>query len=172
MVNIDYVGTKEGEEFDGGKAAGQSLVLGSERMIPGFESGIIGKEAGDTFSLPLSFPEDYHNKELAGAEVEFAITLNSVSEQKLPEVDEEFFKSFGVEEGGVEAFREEVTNNMQRELKTASRNKLKTAVMDSLLDMVEVEAPAALVASETHQLKHQMVQQTQNSRYGFPVGHG
>jgi len=159
MVNIDYVGKKDGEEFEGGKAAGQNLLLGSERMIPGFEEGIIGKQAGETFTLALKFPEDYQNKELAGAEVEFDITLNTVSEQKLPEIDEEFFKSFGVEEGGIEAFREEVTNNMSREMKTASRNKLKNAVMDSLLGMVEVQAPAALVAGEVHQLKHQMVQQ-------------
>lgn len=159
MVNIDYVGKKDGEEFDGGKAAGQNLVLGSERMIPGFEAGILGKESGAAFTLPLTFPEDYQNKDLAGADVEFEITVNNVSEQKLPEVDEEFFKSFGVEEGGLEAFREEVTNNMQREMKGASRNKLKNAVMDSLLGLVEVQAPAALVASEVHQLKHQMVQQ-------------
>ncbi|MEQ8313766.1 MAG: trigger factor [Gammaproteobacteria bacterium] len=159
MVNIDYLGKKDGEEFPGGKAEGQNLVLGSERMIPGFEEGILGKEAGAAFTMPLTFPEDYQNKELAGAEVEFDITLNTVSEQKLPEVDEEFFKSFGVEEGGVEAFREEVANNMKREMKTASRNKLKNAVMESLLSQVEVAAPASLVASEVHQLKHQMVQQ-------------
>ena len=159
MVNVDYLGKKDGEEFPGGKAEGQNLVLGSERMIPGFEQGILGKEAGASFTMPLTFPEDYQNKELAGAEVEFDITLNTVSEQKLPEVDEEFFKSFGVEEGGVEAFREEVANNMQREMKTASRNKLKNAVMESLLSQVEVDAPASLVASEVHQLKHQMVQQ-------------
>lgn len=159
MVNIDYTGKKDGEEFAGGKAAGQNLLLGSERMIPGFEDGIIGKKAGDSFTLPLSFPEEYHSAELAGAEVEFDITVNSVSEQKLPEVDEEFFKSFGVEEGGEEAFKEEVTKNMQREMKTASRNKLKTAVMNGLLELVELESPAALIGTEIQQLKQQMMQQ-------------
>ncbi len=159
MVNIDYTGTKDGEEFAGGKAAGQSLVLGSERMIPGFEDGIIGKSAGDEFTLDLTFPEEYHNEELAGAAVQFAITLNSVSEQKLPEVDEEFYKSFGVDEGGEEAFRQEVVSNMQREMKTASRNKLKNAVMDSLIGMVDVTPPKSLVGSEIQQLKQQMLQQ-------------
>ncbi len=159
MVNIDYLGKKDGEEFEGGKAEGQNLVLGSERMIPGFEAGILGKQSGDSFTLPLSFPEDYQNEELAGAEVEFDITLNTVLEQQLPKVDEEFFKSFGVEEGGVEAFRKEVTNNMRREMKSASRNKLKNAVMDSLLKLVDVQAPAALVAGEVQQLKYQMLQQ-------------
>lgn len=159
MVNIDYVGKKGGEEFQGGKAAGQNLVLGSERMIPGFENGVIGKVAGDEFSLQLKFPDEYHSEELAGAEVEFELKLNTVSEQSLPEVNEDFFKSFGVEEGGIEAFREEVTNNMQREMKTASRNKLKTTLMDALISDMKVTIPAALMSNEINQLKHQTVQQ-------------
>ena len=159
MVNIDYVGKKEGEEFQGGKAAGQNLVLGSERMIPGFEDGVIGKSAGEDFTLQLKFPDEYHSEELAGAEVEFELTLNTVSEQSLPEVNEDFFKSFGVEEGGMEAFRQEVSNNMQREMKTASRNKLKTTLMDALISDLEVAIPAALMSNEIHQLKHQTVQQ-------------
>ena len=159
MVNIDYVGKKEGEEFQGGKAAGQNLVLGSERMIPGFEDGVIGKSAGEDFTLQLKFPDDYHSEELAGAEFEFELTLNAVSEQSLPEVNEDFFKSFGVEEGGMEAFREEVSNNMQREMKNASRNKLKTTLMDALISDLEVAIPAALMSNEIHQLKHQTVQQ-------------
>ena len=159
MVNIDYVGKKEGEEFQGGKAAGQNLVLGSERMIPGFEDGVIDKAAGDEFTLQLKFPDDYHSTELAGTEVEFELKLNTVSEQNLPEVDEDFFKSFGVEEGGMEEFREEVSNNMQREMKTASRNKLKTTLMDILISDLEVAIPAALMSNEINQLKHQTVQQ-------------
>ena len=159
MVNIDYLGLRDGEDFEGGSAQGTSLVLGSERMIPGFESGIEGKFAGDAFSLDLSFPEEYHNKELAGANVVFEITLNSVTEQVMPEIDEEFFKSFGVEEGGNDAFREEVTNNMRRELKTASRNKLKTKIMDCLVEAVDAEIPDALVDGEIEQLRQQAMQQ-------------
>ncbi len=158
-VNIDYAGKLDGEEFEGGSAQGTNLVLGSERMIPGFEAGIEGKSAGDVFTLDLSFPEEYHNKELAGKEVAFEITLNSVSEQVMPVVDEEFYKSFGVEEGGNDAFREEVTNNMRRELKTASRNKLKTKIMDALVDAVETDIPDALVAGEIQQLRQQALQQ-------------
>ncbi len=159
MVNIDYLGRRDGEEFEGGSAQGTNLVLGSERMIPGFESGIEGKSAGDTFTLDLSFPQEYQNAELAGQEVAFEITLNSVSEQVMPVVDEEFYKSFGVEEGGNDAFREEVTNNMRRELKTASRNKLKNKIMDSLVDAVDAEIPDALVAGEIEQLRQQAMQQ-------------
>ena len=158
MVNIDYVGKKGGEEFQGGKAAGQNLVLGSERMIPGFEDGVM-ERAGDEFSLQLKFPDEYHSEELAGAEVEFELKLNTVNEQSLPEVNENFFKSFGVEEGGMEAFREEVTTNMQREMKTASRNKLKTTLTNALISGLEVAIPAALMSNEIYQLKHQTVQQ-------------
>ncbi len=159
LVTIDYCGKLDGEEFEGGSAEGTNLILGSERMIPGFEEGIEGKEPGAEFTLQLTFPEEYHNEELAGKEVEFDLKLNKVQEQTLPEVNEEFFTSFGVEEGGVEAFREEVANNMKRELKSASRNKLKNSIMDQLIDLVEVEAPAALVAAEIDQLRQQAIQQ-------------
>jgi trigger factor len=158
-VNIDYNGKLDGGEFQGGKATGTDLVIGSERMMPGFESGLIGKSAGDAFTLSLSFPGEYHNAELAGKAVEFDMVLNSVSEQVLPAVDEEFFKSFGVEEGGNEAFREEVANNMKRELKAASSNKLKAQVMDKLIEIVELDVPSALIAAEIQQLKAQALQQ-------------
>jgi len=159
MVNIDYIGRKDGEEFEGGKAESSNLVIGSERMIPGFETGIIGKSAGETVTLPLSFPAEYQNQELADKEVEFDITLNTVSEQVLPAIDDEFFKSFGVEEGGVDAFRLEVSNNMERELKTASRSKLKNKIMDGLIELVDIKVPAALVGEEIQQLKNQALQQ-------------
>jgi trigger factor len=159
MVNIDYVGRLDGEEFEGGSATGSNLVLGSGRMIPGFEAGIEGKSAGDAFTLDLAFPEEYHNKDLAGKGVAFDITLNTVSKQVLPELNEEFYSGFGVKEGGEEAFREEVTKNMRRELKTASRNKLKAKIMDSLVSSVDTEIPDALVAGEIEQLRQQALQQ-------------
>ncbi len=158
-VNIDFVGRKDGEEFEGGAGKGSNLQLGSNRMIPGFEAGIVGNSPGDVFTLPLTFPEDYQAADLAGAAVEFEITLNTVSEQTLPAVDAEFFSSFGVDEGGIEAFREEVTQNMQREMKTARRNKVKTAIMDAIIEKVEVSVPAALLTAEIQQLKQQALQQ-------------
>ena len=164
MVNIDYTGRRDGEEFEGGKAKGANLVLGSERMIPGFEEGLIGKQAGDETTLKLTFPEDYHNEDLAGQEVEFDITVNSVKEQTLPEVNDEFYASFGVDEGGEEAFRKEVAGNMEREMKTASRNKLKSKIMDALLEMVDVTVPEALVSSEIDQLREQAIQQMGGGR--------
>ena len=158
-VNIDYVGTLGGEEFERGRGSGTNLVLGSERMIPGFETGIVGNSSGEVFVLTLEFPGEYYNEELAGKQVEFELTLNSVSTQVLPEIDEEFFKSFGIEEGGEPAFREEVSSNMRRELKVSSRSKLKNQVMDALIDAVDVSVPATLIAGEIQQLRDQAIQQ-------------
>jgi len=158
-VNIDYVGTLGGEEFEGGRGSGTNLVLGSERMIPGFETGIVGNSSGEVFVLTLEFPGEYYNEELAGKQVEFELTLNSVSTQVLPEIDEEFFKSFGIDEGGEPAFREEVSSNMRRELKVSSRSKLKNQVMDALIDAVDVSVPATLIAGEIQQLRDQAIQQ-------------
>ena len=168
MVNIDYLGKKDDKEFEGGAAEGTNLVLGSERMIPGFEAGIVGKSPGSKFTIPLTFPKDYQNDELAGQSVEFEITLNSVSKQVLPEIDDEFYKSFGIDEGGEEAFREEISSNMTREMKAASRNKLKNQVMDALLDAVEVDIPSALVSAEIEQLKIQAVQQMGGGQVSDP----
>ena len=159
QVNIDYVGTKDGEEFEGGKAEAQDLVLGSGSMIPGFEDGLVGASAGEEKVLSLSFPEDYHAEELKGAAVEFAVKVNSVSKQELPELNQEFFSNYGVEEGDKQAFREEVRGNMERELKNAAKNKVKNQVMDKLVDSHEFDIPASLVGGEINALRQQTMQQ-------------
>ena len=159
QVTIDYVGRRDGEEFAGGSANDQNLVLGSGSMIPGFEDGLVGASAGDEKLLSLSFPDDYHAEELKGAAVEFTVTLKAVAERNLPELNDEFFKLYGVSEGGHEKFLEEVRNNMERELRNAVRNKVKTRVMNQLFDMNSVELPSALVKAEVNQLKQQMLQQ-------------
>jgi trigger factor len=159
QVNIDFVGTKGGEEFAGGKAEGQDLILGSNSMIAGFESGLEGLGAGEEAVLSLTFPDDYQAEELKGAAVEFAVKINSVSAKKMPKMDDEFFKLFGVEDGGEEKFREEVKANMERELLNAIRTKVKNRVMNQLFELNTVELPTALVANEITQLKQQMVQQ-------------
>src|SRR6056300_157409 len=159
QVNVDFVGTLDGEKFDGGEAKGTNLILGSKRMIPGFEEGLVGVSSGDNLTLPLTFPEDYQNKELAGKKVEFAITVNNVSEPTLPELDDEFFASFDVAEGGLEAFRTEVRANMTRELKNANRNNIKNQVIEGLLEIHDVDAPKALVANEINGLRDQAMQQ-------------
>ena len=159
QVNIDFVGTHKKEEFAGGSAEGQDLVLGSDSMIPGFEDGIVGLSAGDESVLKLKFPKDYHSEELKGKAVQFAVKVNSVSVKQVPELDDEFFKLYGVESGGEEKFREDIEANMERELKNAIRTKIKNRVMDQLFKLNKVDVPEALVANEIIQLKQQMVQQ-------------
>lgn len=157
QVTIDFVGTKDGVEFDGGKSENHKLVLGSNSMIPGFEAGIEGMAVGEEKTLPLTFPEDYQVDDLKGAAVEFAITLKKVEEKSLPEVDVEFMKKFNAD--NEEKFRADIRTNMERELARATQNKVKTAIMDQLLERHEVELPTALVDAEIGALREQMMQQ-------------
>ena len=160
QVNINYVGTKDGEAFEGGSADNSDLLLGSNSMIPGFETGIEGMKSGEEKVLSLSFPEDYHAEDLKGAAVEFTVTLNSVSEQKLAELNDEFFAKFGVKEGGEEQFRKDVAENMGRELDNAIKSKVKNQVMDALLEIhTDVLMPKDLVKQEMTVLRQQMMQQ-------------
>ncbi len=160
QVTIDFVGTRDGEPFEGGSAEGTELQLGSGRMIPGFEDGIVGMSAGEEKTLELSFPDEYHNEDLRGAAVEFKVTLHSITERVPAPMDEELFKVYGVEEGGEEAFRAEIADNMRRELKTAVRNQVKQKVLDEVIARHEdQEVPKALVDSEINTMRQQMFQQ-------------
>lgn len=169
QVNIDFVGTKEGVEFAGGKAENHNLILGSKSMIPGFEDGIIGLKSGEKKVISVTFPEDYQAEELKGANAEFAITVNSVSEPQLPELNDEFFQKFGVEGGGEEQFRKEVKANMDRELANALKAKVKTQVMDALIASHTTEVPKALVANEIQVLRNQMLQRFGGQQQNFDV---
>ncbi|MBZ2187997.1 trigger factor [Alcanivorax sp. JB21] len=158
-VNINYVGTRDGEAFEGGTADGQALVLGSGQMIPGFEDGIVGMKAGDEKSIDVTFPEDYQAEDLKGQAVKFAITVNKVEAQKLPEVDDEFMALFGVKDGGMDAFRKEVRGNMERELRNAVKGKVKEQIMGGLVEAHSFDVPAALVTGEIQRMRQQMMQQ-------------
>lgn len=159
QLNLDFVGTLNGEAFAGGSAKGTQLVLGSGRMIPGFEDGLVGVKAGEERVLKLTFPADYQNLDLAGKEAEFAVTVNAVNAPVLPELNEEFFALFGISEGGLEGFRAEVRKNMERELRQAIKTKTKNQVMDGLLASNAIEVPKALVENEVNRLRVQAVQQ-------------
>ena len=158
-VVIDFVGTKKGEAFEGGSAEAQELLLGSGSMIPGFEDGLVGVKPGKKKKLKLTFPDDYQAADLQGAAVEFAVTLNKVLESELPELNDELFVKFGVEEGGETKFREEVKGNMERELGNAAKAKVKKQVMDSLIEAHKIDLPKPLVAGEINTLRNQMMQQ-------------
>lgn len=158
-VNIDFVGTQDGVAFDGGSAQGHNLHLGSNTMIPGFEDAIVGMSAGETKDAALTFPTDYHVESLKGANVSFAITLNSVSGEQLPAVDDTFFATFGITEGGLDRFRADVKNNMENEKNKASKNRLKNDVFSALLAINSVEVPKSLVNEEIDALRNQALQQ-------------
>jgi len=159
QVTIDFVGKIDGEAFQGGTANGTNLVLGSGRMIPGFEEGLVGAKAGDSLTLNVTFPEDYQNLDLAGKAAEFETTVQAVAAPALPELDDEFFAQFGVTEGGLDGFRAEVRKNMERELRQAIKTKVKAQVMDGLLESNTVEVPKALISSEIDRLREQAAQQ-------------
>ena len=158
-LNINFEGFIDGEAFDGGRAEAMDLVLGSGSMIPGFESGLVGVSAGDELDLNVTFPETYHAENLKGKPAVFKVKVNSVSAQALPELNEEFFARFGIEESTVEGFRNEVKKNMARELKHALKSKLKDQVFSKLLELNAIEVPAALVDREIDVLRRQAIQQ-------------
>lgn len=161
QVIMDFVGSIDGEEFSGGSAKEAPLELGSNSMIPGFEDQLVGVSKGDEKTITVNFPEDYRATELAGKEAQFKITVHAVKVSELPEVNEEFAKEFGVEEGGVDSLRADIKKNMERELNQALDNKDKQAVMDLLLDKNDFQVPGSLVKDEIGRLKKQMLDQMQ-----------
>ncbi|QLK88308.1 trigger factor [Arsenophonus endosymbiont of Aphis craccivora] len=157
-VTIDFKGTIDGEVFEGGNANDFVLVMGEGRMIPGFEDGIMGHQEGEEFTIDVNFPADYHAENLKGKAANFASTLKKVEQRVLPELTEEFIKQFGVPDGSMESLRAEVRKNMERELKTAVRNRIKTQVLDGLVKENEIEVPIAVVDSEINVLRRQAAQ--------------
>jgi len=155
-VHVDFKGFIDGEAFEGGEAKDFPLDLGAGRMIKGFEEGILGAKPGEERSLDLSFPEDYHAEQLAGKDCKFEIKVNKVMGPKLPDVDEEFAKAMGVE-AGVEAMRAEIKQNMEREIAQNIENRIKTQVMDALLDKNDVSTPKAMFDQESRNLAQQML---------------
>ncbi|MFP9229163.1 trigger factor [Pectobacterium cacticida] len=157
-VTIDFTGSIDGEVFEGGKASDFVLAMGQNRMIPGFEDGVVGHKAGEEFTIDVNFPEDYHAENLKGKAAQFAIVLKKVEERELPELTEEFIKRFGVADGSLEGLRAEVRKNMERELKGAVKNRVKTQVLDGLIKANEIDVPAALIDSEIDVLRRQAAQ--------------
>ena len=160
QVTFDFEGTVDGEKFEGGTAEDFKLVLGSGRMIPGFEDGIVGMKKGEEKVIDVTFPEDYQAENLAGKAAQFKITVKLVEKPKLPEIDAEFLKTFGLtEEEGVEKLKADVRKNMDREVKNGLRNQVKAATFDALVAANEVEVPESMLAQEIDRQRQQMIQQ-------------
>ena len=160
QVTFDFEGTVDGEKFEGGTAEDFKLVLGSGRMIPGFEDGIVGMKKGEEKVIDVTFPEDYQAENLAGKAAQFKITVKLVEKQKLPEIDAEFLKIFGLtKEEGVEKLKADVRKNMEREVKNGLRNQVKSATFDALVAANEVEVPESMLSQEIDRQRQQMIQQ-------------
>jgi trigger factor len=157
-VKMNFVGTVEGEEFDGGKAEDFELQLGSGRMIPGFEAGISGHKAGDAFDIDVTFPEEYHAENLKGKAAKFAISLTQVLAANLPVVNDEFAALFGISEGGLDALKAEIRKNMSRELEQALKANVKEQVIAGLLANNDIDLPKALIDGEVKVLRQQAMQ--------------
>ncbi|GLO60338.1 trigger factor [Vibrio sp. MACH09] len=157
-ATIDFIGSIDGEEFEGGKADNFPLEMGQGRMIPGFEDGIMGKRAGTEFEIDVAFPEDYHAENLKGKDAKFQIKVNKVESRELPEVNDEFVAKFGVAEGGIDALKAEVRKNMERELAQAVKNKIKEQAIDGLVKENAIDVPTAVVDQEIGVLRQQAAQ--------------
>jgi len=168
QVVMDFTGSIDGEEFPGGSAKEAPLELGSNSMIPGFEDQLLGSSKGDEKNISVNFPADYRATELAGKEAQFQITVHAVKMSELPEVNDEFAKEFGVEEGGVQGLRADIKENMERELKQALENRDKQAVMDLLLEKNDFPVPGSLIKEEIGRLKKQMLDQMQTPEGSEP----
>jgi len=151
QVTIDFVGSINGEEFEGGSAQQVPVELGAGRMIKGFDDQLVGSKAGDELTLSLSFPDDYHVADLAGKPVEFATKVHKVEESVLPELDDEFIASFGVKEGGIDALNE----NMEREAQQSISASVKEQLFDGLVGLKLLDVPKALIDGEIETLVKQ-----------------
>ena len=167
-VTVDFVGTIDGEVFEGGKAEDFPLELGQGRMIPGFEDNIVGKKAGEEAIADVTFPDDYHAENLKGKAAQFTITVKKVEAQELPELSDEFATKFGVAEGGVDALKEEVKKNMTRELDQAVKASVKDQAIKGLLANNEIEVPKALVDQEVDALRQQAAQRFGGDAQNMP----
>ncbi len=160
QATFDFEGTIDGEKFEGGSAEDFKLVLGSGRMIPGFEDGIIGMKAGEEKVIDVTFPEDYQAENLQGKAAQFKITLKQVEKPKLPEIDAEFLTVFGVtEEEGIDKLKADVRKNMEREVKNSLRQQVKQAAFNAVVENNDVDVPSAMVTEEIGRQRQQMLQQ-------------
>jgi trigger factor len=157
-VVCDFDGSIKGEAFQGGKGEDVPVILGQGQMLPDFEKGLKGVKAGDEKTIKVKFPKDYHAEDLAGQKADFAIKVHRVEEEVLPPADDALAEMFGITEGGMKKFREDVTDNMHREAEQKSSNEIREQVMQGLLDTNPLEIPQTLKHQEMHSMQHEAMQ--------------
>ena len=151
-VTIDFRGTIDGAEFQGSSAKDQAVLLGGGRLLPDFETSVAGMKAGESKTFDVRFPEDYHGREVAGKTARFEVTVGQVAGPVLPEVNAEFAKSLGVADGDIAKMRAEIRANLEREVKTKLKVRVRDQVIQALLDVTRIEAPKALVQMEAKRM--------------------
>ncbi len=158
QVKIDFIGSLGGVPFEGGEAKDLPVVLGTGSMLADFEAAITGMKSGETKSFDMTFPEDYHGKDLAGKQVNFTVTLHSVAAPHLPEIDAEFAKSVGIADGDVSKLEDEIRNNLTREISRRLGVRNKDTVMEALLKVTDFAVPRVLLEAEIQILMEQTIQ--------------
>lgn len=157
-VVVDFEGQVDGEAFEGGRGQGVEIEIGAGRFIPGFEEQLIGATAGEQRLVEVTFPDNYTQQSLAGKPAQFEVTVNSVDEPILPEIDAELVAEFGVEDGDLERFRADVRSNLDRERNERVKARVKNKVLDLLLEANPITVPNALITEEIESLRQQMTQ--------------
>lgn len=152
-VTVDFLGKLDGVAFAGGEGKDMAVVIGSGRAVADFEAALIGVTAGESKTAPVTFPENYGSKDLAGKTAEFALTVKSVEEEFLPPIDDAFATAFGIREGSVQSLRDEVRGSMEREAAEASRARLRTQVFETLARENPVQVPRALLDQQIQQMQ-------------------
>jgi trigger factor len=152
-VTMDFEGLVDGAPFEGSKGENVAVLLGGGRMLKDFEAGILGMKADERRQVSVPYPADYHNAALAGKAASFEVHVKKVEERRLPDLDDEFCRDYGVLEGGVEQLRREVRDNMERELADNVRARLKQQLLDGLLKANPVEVPSGFVDAQVREMQ-------------------
>ena len=152
-VTMDFEGGIDGQAFEGSAGTDVAVILGAGRMLKDFETGITGAKAGEHKTVAVRYPDEYHNKDLAGRTAEFSVHVKKVEEKQLPPLDDAFCREYGVNEGGVEQLLSEVADNMRRELAGNVRARLKQQLFDRLLEANPLDVPKALVDQQVREMQ-------------------
>ena len=161
-VTMDFVGTLDGVEFEGGKADDFPFELGQGRMLPDFEIGVRGAANGDVRRFDVAFPADYGSKDLAGKTAQFEIRVKKIEVPVLPPLDAEFARQFGVADGDLVKMRGEVKSNIEREVAQRTRQRTKNGILDSLATLAQFDLPQSLVNNESEALAERTKADLQN----------
>ncbi len=155
-VTMDFEGKIDGAVFDGGKGEGMQIVLGARQILPEIEQALVGMSPDETKSVPTTFPTDYGAPAVAGKQAQFDIKVTLVEERSLPVADDEFAKSFGITEGGIDELRKEVRASMEREVSNAIRGRVREQLFDALYRDNPIDLPQTMVDSQIQETQQQL----------------